>query len=324
VSYSVNNIFKGDFHFEAAALSLFRYQYQHNKVYQKWCDALHVQVARVNNVAAIPFMPISFFKNNNIGCGDFNAEVIFESSGTTTSINSKHFVKHTNIYEGSFNAAFNLFYGDVKEYCIIGLLPSYLERNNSSLVYMVNSLIEQSNNPLSGFYLNNFNKLSETLYTLEKAGTKTLLIGVTFALLDFAAQHPQALNNTIVMETGGMKGRREELTRTEIHDILKKAFNLQHIHSEYSMTELLSQAYAKTDGIFYCPPWMKAFVRNEDDPLDIKENGRGVVNIIDLANVYSCAFLATDDVADIKADGGFEILGRRDNSDLRGCSLLAL
>lgn len=322
--YPVNNIFLNKIDFDAEALKLFRYQYQHNNIYQKWCDALHIDVNAVNNVAQIPFIPISFFKTKILTCGDFDAEVVFESSGTTGSINSKHFVKDTTVYEDSFNAAFNLFYGDVKDYCIIGLLPSYLERNNSSLVYMVNSLIKQSNHKRSGFYLHDVDKLSDTLQQLEATGTKTLLIGVTFALLDFAASHPQKLHNTIIIETGGMKGRKEEMTRAEVHAILKHAFGLNEIHSEYGMTELLSQAYAICNGIFSCPPWMKVFIRDEDDPLQIKQTGRGVINIIDLANVYSCAFIATDDVGIINNDGSFEIMGRRDNSDLRGCSLLAL
>ncbi len=320
----VNNIFQEDILFEKKAIELFHFQNQNNIIYKNWCDTINVNADDVKNILQIPFLPISFFKTHKVITGNFSAEVIFESSGTTQTINSKHFIKHINIYKKSFLKAFELFYGDIKDWCIIGLLPSYLERNNSSLICMVDELIKLSNNDKSGFYLNEFDKLADVLKKLEKQNQKAILIGVTFALLDFAEQLTLNLNNTIVMETGGMKGRREEMTRIEVHDILKKRFDVKNIHSEYGMTELLSQAYSKKDGIFFCPPWVKVLVRDEDDPLKINNTGKGALNIIDLANMYSCAFIATDDAASIFEDRSFEILGRIDNSDLRGCSLLAL
>lgn len=223
---------------------------------------------------------------------------------------------------------FHLFYGDPREWCIIGLLPSYLERNNSSLVAMTDELVRQSLHEKSGFYLYDFEKLASTLRALESAGQKTLLIGVTFALLDFAEQFPMHLQRTLVMETGGMKGRKEELTRNAVHEILKQNLGVEQVHSEYGMTELLSQAYSKGAGIFYCPPWMKILLRNEDDPLSMLDAPTGnayksgIINIVDLANLYSCSFIATDDVGKLYSDKSFEVLGRVDTSDIRGCSLL--
>ena len=317
--------------FEASTIELFAYQYEHNKTYQAFCNALRVQPAQVKTLEQIPFLPIQFFKSASICTGSFVSQQTFESSGTTGSVNSKHYVKDLGIYEASFLAAFKLFYGDLKDYCILGLLPSYLERQHSSLVYMVNEWIVQSGHSNSGFYLYDFEKLQNTIIENERNKVPTLLIGVTYALLDFAAQYPMQLSHCIVMETGGMKGRREELTRTEVHEQLQAAFGLQCVHSEYGMTELLSQAYSKGEGIFRCPPWMKVVVRAEDDPLELitaPRPGRtfaaGVVNVIDLANIYSCAFIATDDVAKLYADGSFEVLGRLDNSDLRGCGLMIL
>ncbi len=317
--------------FEASALQLFAYQYEHNQTYQAFCKALRVEPASVRSLQQIPFLPIQFFKSAPIRTGDFVAQKTFESSGTTGSINSRHEVKDLGIYENSFRTAFKMFYGDVKKYCILGLLPSYLERGHSSLVYMVNDLITQSGHSNSGFYLYDLEKLHNTLTENEQHNVSTLLIGVTYALLDFAEQYPMPLRHCIVMETGGMKGRREELTRAEVHAQLQTAFELPAVHSEYGMTELLSQAYSQGQGIFQCPPWMKVVVRAEDDPLDVqqappagKAYAAGVINIIDLANVHSCAFIATDDVAKLYADGSFEVLGRLDNSDLRGCGLMIL
>ena len=317
--------------FETKALQLFAFQYEQNKTYQAFCRALGVKPHEVKCLQQIPFLPIQFFKSTTVRSGEFVSQKTFESSGTTGSVNSRHEVKDIGIYEESFNTAFQLFYGDIKKYCILGLLPSYLERSHSSLVYMVSSLIEQSGNADSGFYLYDLEKLGETLQKNEENKVPTLLIGVTYALLDFAAQFAMPLHHCIVMETGGMKGRREELTRAEVHGQLQSAFGLQAVHSEYGMTELLSQAYSQGEGIFLCPPWMKVLVRAEDDPLDVQlrpPTGRayaaGVINVVDLANVYSCAFIATDDVAKLYADGRFEVLGRLDNSDLRGCGLMIL
>jgi len=310
--------------FEHLALEIFHFQYQQNELYKLYVDALKVNVQKIRTINQIPFLPISFFKTHEIKTSSFDAEIIFESSGTTQTINSKHHVKNGSFYKQSFIKGFEKFYGKIENWCIIGLLPSYLERKNSSLIAMVDELIKLSNHPKSGFYLYEHERLYETLKQLENEGQQTMLIGVTFALLDFAEKYQLQLKNTIAMETGGMKGRREELTRLETHDFLKKRLGVNVIHSEYGMTELLSQAYSKGDGKFECVPWMKTLVRNEDDPFDVREQGSGIINIIDLANIYSCSFIATDDVGNIFDDGTFEISGRLDNSDLRGCSLLVV
>ena len=310
--------------FENPALELFRFQYNKNPVYQAYVNALRVDPGSVNSIEKIPFLPIHFFKSHEIKTTEFDPEVIFESSGTTGSINSRHLVKDKNWYTEVFTSIFEKNYGPISGYCILGLLPSYLERNNSSLVYMVNSLMEKSNHPQSGFYLDEYEKLFNVLSELEKQGQKTLLIGVTFGLLDFAEKYSLDLKNTIIMETGGMKGRRDEMIREDVHGILKKAFDIPVIHSEYGMTELLSQAYSKGDGIFKTPPWMRVLVRDDEDPLLKKQSGNGLINIIDLANIYSCCFIATDDIGKLYTDGSFEVMGRMDGSDLRGCSLLAL
>ncbi|HRN56738.1 MAG TPA: acyl transferase, partial [Agriterribacter sp.] len=278
--------------------------------------------------AQIPFLPVSFFKTHRVQSTLFEPQMIFESSGTTQTINSKHYIKDITLYTESFLKGFVQFYGDPRNWCIIGLLPSYLERQHSSLVMMVDELIRQSEHESSGFYLNEYSRLADTIQQLEQQQQKTLLIGVTFALLDFAEAHPIPLQHTVVMETGGMKGRKAEMTRQEVHGLLKAAFRLPYIHSEYGMTELLSQSYSRGDGIFRSPPWMKILLRNEDDPLEILnvagKGTSGVVNIIDLANIYSCSFIATDDAGKLYPDGSFEILGRIDNSDIRGCSLMAV
>lgn len=309
--------------FEQLALELFRLQSKENHIYRSFIQALNVDPLQVNNVASIPFLPVSFFKNHEIVTGKFTPEVIFESSGTTQTGNSRHIVKSVGVYRRSFTKTFELFYGSPGDWCVIGLLPAYLERSNSSLVMMVNDLIQMSSHAESGFYLYEYEKLSEALQKNEAAKQKTLLIGVTFALLDFAEQFRFPLKNTTVMETGGMKGRRKEITRMEVHDILKDAWNLDAIHSEYGMTELLSQAYSFGNGLFRCPPWMKIILRDEDDPLTVKTTNRnGLVNVIDLANIYSCAFIATDDIGKSYDDGSFEVIGRMDSSDVRGCSLM--
>jgi hypothetical protein len=314
--------------FRQLALDIFHFQYEANSVYNSYVNALGRSPSEVDEIEKIPFLPISFFKTDEIKTGRFNAEVIFKSSGTTQTINSQHHVKDVSIYTQSFTTAFKKIYGDPQKWCVLGLLPSYLEKGNSSLVYMVDDLIKQSRHPQSGFYLYDLDKLKETLLSLEKSNQKSLLIGVTYALLDFAEKFPVTLKNTIIMETGGMKGRREELTRMEVHDQLKKAFGKTEIHSEYGMTELLSQAYAKKEGRFECPPWMKVLIRDDEDPLTVQHSASGVlsgaINIIDLANVYSCSFIATDDVGKLYPDKSFEVLGRMDGSDLRGCSLLTV
>jgi hypothetical protein len=317
--------------FNELAIEVFHFQHQNNAVYRKYCDALHIEADKVHAIERIPFLPIQFFKSHPVTTTLFEAEAVFESSGTTTSSNSKHFVKDINLYKKSFTTGFEKFYGKAKDKCILGLLPSYLERKNSSLVLMVDELIQQSNNSLSGFYLYDYDKLHSTILHNEILKQPTILIGVTYALLDFAQKYPMQLRNTIIMETGGMKGRREEMTRQQVHAELQKNLGISLIHSEYGMTELLSQAYSKGDGIFHCPAWMKVLIREEDDPFKIyladavKEKPfTGAINVIDLANIYSCSFIATDDIGRLNNNGSFEVLGRMDNSDIRGCSLMVL
>lgn len=308
--------------FEQLALEVFQFQYNNNAIYQQYVKALSIVGSEVRSISQIPFLPIRFFKTAEIKTTVFEPEAVFESSGTTQTINSRHYVKDLRIYQRSFLQAWEQFYGPVQDWCVIGLLPAYLERRHSSLVVMVNEMIKLSGHAQSGFYLYEHEKLAAVLQELEKQGQKTLLIGVTFGLLDFAEQFPMPLQHTIVMETGGMKGRRREMTREEVHGILSTAFKTPLIHSEYGMTELLSQAYSYGHGLFDCPPWMKVLVRQDDDPLDVRVAGSGVINIIDLANLYSCAFIATDDVGTVQEDGSFNVLGRVDTSDIRGCNLL--
>ncbi|MCX6210445.1 MAG: acyl transferase [Bacteroidetes bacterium] len=315
--------------FNNVASEVFAFQYQNNLVYKQWTNALQLnvnfkdQLLKTNHsIQDYPFLPISFFKTHQVVCNDSMPQQIFESSGTTQTINSKHLIKDINLYKTSFINAFEMVYGGVQNWCIIGLLPSYLERSNSSLVFMVDALVKQSKNDNSGFYLYDFDKLHQTLLRLELQQQKTLVIGVTFALLDFAEQFNMNLKHTVIMETGGMKGRKKEMTKDEIHQLLKQELGVDEIHSEYGMTELLSQAYSTRNQIHTCPPWMKVVVRDEEDPLLIKTTGKGVLNVIDLANVYSCSFIATDDVGEVFEDGRFKVFGRLDNSDLRGCSLL--
>lgn len=320
----VNSIFDETQNFADKAKQVFQFQHAYNKVYRSWNEILNKDIAHTSSLSNIPFLPVSFFKTHKVVCGEFEPQIIFESSGTTQSITSKHFVKDISLYRKSFLRGFELFYGDVNDWCIIGLLPSYLERKNSSLIMMVDELIKKSGDKRSGFYLYEFDNLKNVLIQLEAQQQKTLLIGVAFALLDFAEQYSMQLDNTIVMETGGMKGRRKEIIRQEVHSILYTRLGIKKIHSEYGMTELLSQAYSKGEGRFYCPPWMKVMVRDEEDPLLVKEYGRGVLNIVDLANIYSCSFIATDDAGTVYEDGSFEVHGRRDNSDIRGCSLMVV
>ncbi len=308
--------------FEATALDVFRLQAAENEVYRHFLQALQVDSSKVKRITDIPFLPVSMFKSFNVITGSFEPEVVFESSGTTGTVNSKHQVRKASVYRTSFMKTFQQFYGAPADWCILGLLPSYLERSTSSLVFMVDELIRNSEHELSGFYLYEHASLSDTLKSLIAAGQKTMLIGVSFALLDFGAAAGITLRNCIVMETGGMKGRRAEITRSELHQRIKNDFGISEVHSEYGMTELLSQAYSTGNGIFTCPPWMKAIVRADDDPLAVSTSGKGLLNIIDLANIYSCSFIATDDIGVVHADGSFEVQGRMDNSDVRGCSLM--
>ncbi|MBS1628005.1 MAG: acyl transferase [Bacteroidetes bacterium] len=321
----INSIFNIQHNFNQVAHSVFSFQYQNNKIYRQWCSLMQPEIVNTQfQLFTVPFLPISFFKTHTVTSTNFIPQQIFESSGTTTTINSQHLVKNINIYKTSFIKTFETFYGQINEWCVIGLLPSYLERNNSSLVMMVDEMIKLSNNAYSGFYLNEFDKLKTVLTELENKKQKTLLIGVTFGLLDFAEKNKMQLNHTIVMETGGMKGRKKELTRNEVHNFLKENLGVKEVHSEYGMTELLSQAYSKNNGKFICPPYMKVVVRSEEDPLQINFSGKGILNIIDLANIYSCSFIATDDAGIVYEDGSFEVIGRVDSSDIRGCSLLAI
>jgi hypothetical protein len=318
----IEEIFSIDNNFEEVVAKVFSYQYLNNSTYKKWIDYLNKPKEGKLEVTDIPFLPISFFKSHTVKAGSFIEEITFESSGTTTTQNAKHFVKDADIYRKSFFKTFEQEYGRAEEWCIIGLLPSYLERNNSSLVFMIDELIRKSKHSLSNFYLNDFDTLHKTLQQLEAVKQKTLLIGVTFALLDFAERFPMPLKHTIIMETGGMKGRKKEMTKDEVHSFLQKQFSVAQIHSEYGMTELLSQAYSKANQIHTCPPFMKVLVRQEGDPMQVSKTGKGVINVIDLANLHSCSFIATDDVGEVFEDGSFKIYGRLDTSDLRGCSLL--
>ena len=307
--------------FEKQCMQLFEFQMDNNPVYSTYAEII-LKGKSLRNIKEMPFLPIEFFKSEQIICQGHKIEEIFLSSGTTGD-QSKHLVSDLSIYEYSFRKAFQLFYGDITEYCVLSLLPNYREREGSSLIYMVDDLIKSSQHPKSGFYLNDYERLSETILELEQDGQKTILFGVSYALLDLANQFPQQLKNTIIMETGGTKGKRKELLKEELHKILKSAFNLKNIHSEYGMTELLSQSYSKGDNIFKTPPWKKILIRDINDPLSILgDNKTGGINIIDLANIYSCPFIATQDLGKIYGDGTFSVLGRFDNSDVRGCNLL--
>ena len=314
---------KSDEEFNGFALKIFQYQLNYNPIYKKFIDFSGTDKNSVKQVDEIPFLPIEFFKSARVITGDENFDLVFKSSGTTNSERSTHYVKDINIYEKSFFSGFEFVYGNASQYCLLALLPNYLEQGESSLVYMVNHFINQSNNPYSGFYLDDLDKLADVIEKLNKEGEKILLIGVSYALLDLLELRHFKLKNTIVMETGGMKGRRKELVKRELHDELSKGFGVEKIHSEYGMTELLSQAYSKENGLFVCPPWMKVLVREPNDPLAVTEMGQGGgLNIIDLANVHSCSFIATQDLGNVKKDGSFEVLGRFDNSDIRGCNLM--
>ena len=311
--------------FKKLALKVFKFQFENNKVYRSFCDLLYKHPADIKAINEIPFLPIEFFKTREVISTNNSVEKVFSSSGTTGSITSKHLVSDIKLYEESYKKAFAHFYGDIEEYVILALLPSYLEREGSSLIYMINDLIIKSNRQESGFYLNNHHDLSQSLKQLEAKQQKTLLIGVSFALLDLIEKYQFRLEHTIVMETGGMKGKRKEIIRQELHQILQSGFGVDRIHSEYGMTELMSQAYSKGNGIFECPPWMKILTRDTEDALTIQQPGKtGGVNIIDLANINSCSFIATQDLGKVTKNGHFEIIGRFDNSDIRGCNLMAL
>lgn len=309
--------------FEALALETFYFQAENNLVYKEYLHYLNISPENIDSLNAIPFLPIQFFKSHNIVSNTNTIEQTFLSSGTTGVVQSKHLVTDVSLYQESYLRGFAHFYGDISEVVVLALLPSYLEREGSSLVYMVEDLIQKSEQPESGFYLNNLDELSEVLLDLESKNKKILLIGVSFALLDLIEKHQFSLKNTIVMETGGMKGKRREMIREELHSLLKAGFGVDAIHSEYGMTELLSQGYSKGDGVFNSPSWMKILIRDTEDPFALLPIGKtGGLNVIDLANRNSCSFIATQDLGKVLDDGSFEILGRFDNSDIRGCNLL--
>jgi len=311
--------------FEKMALEIFQFQAKNNLVYKEFLNYLNIDIESIKKIEEIPFLPIQFFKSHKVLSSRSAIQRVFLSSGTTGNEQSKHFVTDLAIYEGSFTKGFEHFYGPISAYTVLALLPSYLERDGSSLIYMVNNFIQKSKNEKSGFYLNNLEELAQNLIESDKKNEKTLLIGVSFALLDLLEKHKFQLKNTIVMETGGMKGRRKELIREELHQILSEGFGVTNIHSEYGMTELLSQAYSKGNGIFECPPWMKILTRDTEDALTILAEGKsGGINVIDLANINSCSFIATQDLGKTYANGTFEVLGRFDNSDIRGCNLMVM
>jgi phenylacetate-coenzyme A ligase PaaK-like adenylate-forming protein len=311
--------------FEKIALKVFRFQYENNLVYRQFCDFLKVNKGQIKSISQIPFLPIQFFKSHEVLSSNQEIQETFTSSGTTGTITSKHLVTDVSLYEQSYLQAFSQFYGNIQDYTVLALLPSYLDRKGSSLIYMVNDLIKKSENGDSGFYLHNYDELISKLKQLDNSGKNVLLIGVTYALLDLIEKENFQLQNTIIMETGGMKGKRKEMIREELHQILTNGFGVSAIHSEYGMTELLSQAYSLGDGIFECPNWMQVLIRDTEDAVSYIPNGKtGGINIIDLANFNSCSFIATQDLGKKYSDGTFEVLGRFDNSDIRGCNLMVL
>ena len=314
---------KNEDKFVKIALEIFRFQAINNPVYSKYINLLDIDINAVDCLEKVPFLPIEFFKSHKVVSTDEEAKAVFTSSGTSGNLTSRHYVPDLSIYEDSFTKGFEAFYGPVKDYCILALLPSYLEREGSSLIYMMEKLIKDSGHPKSGFYLNNHEELIAHLEELKAQNQKVLLLGVSFALLELAENHQLDLGDVIVMETGGMKGRRKELTREELHSIFTSRLGVKKIHSEYGMTELLSQGYSKGDSLFETPAWMKILIRDAYDPFSYEKIGRsGGVNVIDLANLNSCSFIETQDLGKIHSDGKFEILGRFDNSDIRGCNLL--
>jgi hypothetical protein len=324
---SANNLFtiSSKKEFEKITLKVFRFQYDNNSVYRQFCVFLKKNKTNVKSIEEIPFLPIQFFKSHAILSSAEAIQATFTSSGTTGIQTSKHLVTNISIYEESYRKAFSEFYGNIEDYCVLALLPSYLDREGSSLIYMTENLIQKSKHTDSGFYLNNYMDLISKLIALDNSGQSVLLIGVTYALLDLIELQRFQLKNTIIMETGGMKGKRKEMIREELHDILTKGFGTSVIHSEYGMTELLSQAYSLGNGVFECPPWMQILIRDTEDALSYVNKGKtGGINVIDLANINSCSFIATQDLGKKYANQTFEVLGRFDNSDIRGCNLMVL
>jgi len=307
--------------FKNKAITLFHEQFNKNFIYNQYCKLLKIKPNQVNELKHIPFIPIQFFKTHKIVCNNDKITHLFKSSGTGGS-KSINYVSDINLYVKSFSKCFENFYGPIKDYIFLGLLPSYLEQKNSSLVYMINYFIKESKYNESEFYLNDYKKLNKVLIKLRKENNRIILFGVSYALLDFIEKYPINIRNLIVIETGGMKGRRIELTREELHSRLSKGFNVENIHSEYGMTELFSQAYSKQKGIFKNPPWMKTLIRDINNPFSVSNTGRGAINVIDLANINTCAFIASDDIGEIFDDFSFKINGRLSESEIRGCNLM--
>ncbi|MFT6971293.1 MAG: phenylacetate-coenzyme A ligase PaaK-like adenylate-forming protein [Roseivirga sp.] len=309
--------------FNDLAFDIFDYQVKNNLVYRAYIEKLGSDISKIDRLEDIPFLPIEFFKTQKVISGEWESDLCFESSGTTGQVTSKHWVKDKAVYLSIAREIFADLYGGASDFTVLALLPSYLERNNSSLVAMVADFIQLSSDPLSGFFLKDHQKLYDTLQQCKREAKKTLLIGVTFGLLDFIDEYKLDFPELIVMETGGMKGRREELLRREVHDHLKQGLGVTQVHSEYGMTELLSQAYSQQDGVFECAKTMKVFTRDINDPLTVNNELRsGVINIIDLANLHTCSFIETKDLGKILPKGNFEVLGRMDNSEQRGCNLM--
>jgi hypothetical protein len=303
-------------------LDCFKFQFAHCPVYRQYVELLG---ATISSVEDIPFLPVRFFKTKKVYASSREPEAIFTSSGTSGTEVSRHFVADAGVYKLSYTAGFRYFFGEVSRYAVLALLPSYLEREGSSLITMVRGLIEDSGNPLSGFFLNNHSELYRILQTLKRRRQPTLLIGVSFALLDFVERFAiDGFPELMVMETGGMKGRRDEITRDELHSLICAGFGVDRVYSEYGMTELLSQAYSKGKGIYQTPPWMRIVIRDPKDPFrQVLNETTGGVNVIDLANRYSCSFIETQDLGILHSDGSFEITGRFDESDIRGCNLMS-
>jgi len=313
--------------FDHLALDIFQYQAQHNPVYRTYIQHLGILTDSIKNVSQIPFLPIEFFKTQKVISGNRPVEIQFSSSGTTSDKPAQHHLSDLALYDAVFTRGFELAYGAPDQYVFLALLPSYLERTGSSLVYMADKLIHLSKNANSGFYLDNLDELISKIEEQEQARQRYILLGVTYSILDLANRYLQKklspLQCAIIMETGGMKGKRKEMIRPEVHQLLRQAFGMKNIHSEYGMTELLSQAYSKENGLFSCPPWMRVSIRDTNDPFkSLGANRTGGINVIDLANIYSCSFLATQDLGKMVEENEFEVLGRFDGSDQRGCNLL--
>ena len=322
IKFEKNKLFKlnSTYNFNQKAIEIFNFQYNNNSVYSQYCKLINVKAKSIKKIKDIPFLPIQFFKNYTVSSYNKHTHS-FKSSGTGGK-RSVHHIKDINIYIESFTQCFEENFGSINNTVFLGLLPSYIEQGNSSLIYMVDYLIQKSNRKESGFYLNDYKKLYDLILKLEKSEKKIILIGVSYALLDFIDNFSLSTKNLVIIETGGMKGRRKEITREELHDKLKRGFNSNNIKSEYGMTELLSQAYSNTNGIFKSPPWLKILVREINDPLYVKSHGKGALNFIDLANVNSCSFIASDDIGEVYRDSSFKVLGRLSDSEIRGCNLM--